>query len=712
MKRLLYIIIGLVTLGCSEYYNEEGSKYPSLTPHLLYLWTTALDFDYHAAERTITINAESTPWSILNDVSWIHTDKQSGDTNTDLIVSVDQNSSGDDPRTGIFYVKSVSNDFPASVPVTVTQVGAKPTIGLSVYTAILDSQNPTTAVTVDANCTWEYTCDATWLQVTRSGENLILTATEQNTGTATRSTSVQLKHTGYQQAYATLTVKQEPVTVTVLKDALTVPAEGGTYDFTFNSPGSWEIKTNYSHINVKPSSGEAGTNKVSVEVAPATSASSRAGSFTIYIDGTARNTIKVNQNGHQISFNKANIYFDAIGGEQSVVINSTATWRVATVPFWIGASPSTGDNQGALKLKASPNTSPDQRVDNVYVKIDGTTIQASTRVIQYGNYQDISRHLIEFGPASSSKKITVQSVDGWKATTTDSWITVSPTESTTETEITITVAANTSEMAREGTVEIQMGTETATLTVQQQGSQLVLTGSMDYTSKGGSSTLSLTSNGSWELSFAENVNWLTLSETIGEGSADITITCADNASPTPRSTTLLVKNDLGQTLRLPVNQAGRYLRVDHTELLFYANGGTSENVTVETDGTYRIKTEQSWLQINQTTNTFTVTAIPNESDQPRTGKVVIELTGLTSSSYAVELSVTQLEQGGSFHLVDYGTDQDYDNNSSSTASIEFKPYGEDTNYDSGTSVTGMSVRKHPSQLKAALATPQVKQTEK
>ncbi len=713
MKRLLSILcVGLLALGCSEDFLEEYTQYPSLSPHSLYLWVTDLTFDNVASQRTIDITAESTPWSIQNDVTWIHTDKQSGDTSAELVVSVDQNTSGDDVRTGIFYVKSTISDFPASVPVSVMQSGASPTIGLSTYSVSLDSQHPTTTVSVIANCTWEYTCDATWLQVTRSGDNLQLTATEENMGTSARSTSVQLSHSGTTKAYATLTVTQQPATVTVSTDALTVPAEGGVYDFKFSCAGKWEIKTTYTYINVTPSIGSAGEHTVRVEVAPSTSTSSRAGNFTIYVEGVARNVIKVNQTGQQISLSKANLYFDAIGGEESVIVTSSAPWKVSYVPTWIGASPSTGVNQGTLKLKAPTNMLADQRVDNVKVSIEGTTVQASTRVIQYGNSQDISRHLLEFGPASSTQKITVQSAIGWKATTTDSWITVSPTESTTATEISITVAANASEVAREGTVQIQMGSKTETLTVQQQGNLLELSGSLDFTSKGGPGTFSLTANGTWELSLEDNINWITLSTTGGEGSQDISITCADNPTITPRSTALLVKSDVGQTLRLPITQAGRYLRVDHTELLFYASGGTSETVIVETDGAFKVSTSYMWLTVNQTGNSFTVTCLKNEGDQPRTGKVLVELTDLRSGSYQIELNVTQLEQGGTFHREDYGTDEDYDNAGSSTTTFDFIPYSSDTNYDVGAAASGFSVRKRSTQLKAAPVVPLVKQSDK
>ena len=157
MKRLLSILcLGLLALGCSEDFLEEYTQYPSLSPHSLYLWVTDLTFDNVASQRTIDITAESTPWSIQNDVTWIHTDKQSGDSSAELVVSVDQNTSGDDVRTGIFYVKSTVSDFPASVPVSVMQSGASPTIGLSAYSVSLDSQHPTTTVSVTANCTWEY----------------------------------------------------------------------------------------------------------------------------------------------------------------------------------------------------------------------------------------------------------------------------------------------------------------------------------------------------------------------------------------------------------------------------------------------------------------------------------------------------------------------------------------------------------------------------
>lgn len=709
MKRFLFtLLLGIITMGCSETFFEEAAKFPSLSAHKLYIWRTEFSFTNIASEAQLDIVAESTPWSVVNDVDWITFDQTSGNGSLEVLMSVAENKSGDSNRTGLFYVKSGASDFPASVPITVTQTGATPYIKPATLTVTLDSKTPSYTLAVEANCTWEHECDATWLQVARSGDNLVITATEENMRSDTRSASVILRQAGSTSTYYGVTVKQLPSEVTVSTESLSVPADGGVFDFSFSSPANWEIKTDDSYITVQPSSGSAGENSVKVEVAPNTSSTYRNGSFTLYVNGSARNVIKVAQNKYTLSLSQNAIQFYAIGGEEEIVVSGVPSWISMTDADWITLSPASGKDSDPLKIKVAPNTG-DYRSEKVYVQVEGTTMQGSISVTQFRNAQDLSRTALSYGSEGGSETITVGNASGWKARTAESWITLSPTESTTTPKLVVTVGANADAAVRTGTIEVTMDDVVETITVVQQGTVLELAGDLEFTSTGGNGTFSLTASGSWELSVEDNADWITPGVTSGEGSRDISIACADNPSTKARSSALLVKNALGKTLRLNVTQAGRYLRLDHTELLFYGNGGTSEAVTIETDGTFTVSSSYMWLRVNTVGKTFTVTCLENEGTQPRDGKVIVALTGLEGDSYAIELPVTQLEPGGSFHRIDYGEDENLDGSSSRQMTVDFTGYGSDVNLDGGSLSTKGTISRLSTSLKAQPNYPKVKE---
>lgn len=78
-----------------------------------------------------------------------------------------------------------------------------------------------------------------------------------------------------------------------------------------------------------------------------------------------------------------------------------------------------------------------------------------------------------------------------------------------------------------------------------------------------------------------------------------------------------------------------------TPITFSAAGGTSNPITVTTDGNYIVTPSDTWLTIKQTNNTFTITAAQNEGAF-RTATVTVALTGLKSGeSLAKTVTVTQ-----------------------------------------------------------------------
>ena len=159
---------------------------------------------------------------------------------------------------------------------------------------------------------------------------------------------------------------------------------------------------------------------------------------------------------------------------------------------------------------------------------------------------------------------------------------------------------------------------------------------------------------------------------------------SDNASVNKRTEYIVVETPHGQSIRIKVTQEARYLTIDHNSVLFYSKGGTSETITISTDGTYTISCSDSWLSVNQSANTFTVTATENNLNEPRFGSITIALTDLTEGSYSISLSVTQLNNGGTFLIYGYNEGKNYDTTDDESASVNLSifPFGNDTNWDS------------------------------
>lgn len=711
MKRLIsLLIVGLMTLGCSENISLDWASYPSFKPHTLRILDQDLNFKSTQNVVPMEIIAESTPWVIQNDIEWLTSDITSGDSNAEVMLTAQANPLGDEQRVGIFYVASKASDFPISIPIGVIQYGGTPYIKLPVYSVTLSSQEPTYRMTVDANCSWTTTCSATWLQVTREGDDIVLTATEPNSSNYSRTANVEFAHKGDDPRYINLKVQQLPSSVISSIETIEATHEGGVYTVELTTEYPWTVSSNDSYVNVTPKSGDAGTTKLTVEIAPNTTANSRETALTISLNGTARSSINIKQSGLKIRISPYEMKVAVNGGEREFTVDSNTEWELTKDVDWITLSATSGKNSQDIKLTATPNLGNTSRIGYVTAKVKGTTLSYVMKVLQSANSQEVDMKSFEFGPEGGSASVSIQSATGWNASTKDSWITLSPLSATTNQKLNISVAANANPEERTGTIELKMGDKTETLTVVQSGSLFELTTTtLTFSSKGKTLPVSITANNEWNAKIADNSSWLSLDVTYGQSSGTIKVTCTDNPTVTERTSALEIWNSFGQRLRLPIIQNGRYLRLDHTELIFFFNGGKSDAVQVETDGTFAVSTPNDWLTVTKATNSFTVTATQNNSDVPRTGKVIVELTGLTSGSYQVELPVTQLESGGSFHGVDYGNDKNYDGEDTRALSIDLKDYKNETNYDSssGQSVMKLAVRKLPTQLKVEAATPTI-----
>lgn len=226
-----------------------------------------------------------------------------------------------------------------------------------------------------------------------------------------------------------------------------------------------------------------------------------------------------------------------------------------------------------------------------------------------------------------------------------------------------------------------MGDATATIAVVQKGKYFKINNNLlDFTSKGGKLNVSLTTNTAWTARIGDNVDWLTVSPSQGNANAEVIITAKDNPSVNDRSANVYF-DALGRNVNILVTQKARYLTIDTNELLFYSKGGTSNVITVKTDGEYSINSNDNWLNIQQSGSTFTVTATENATTEARIGHITLSLTDLKEGSYSITLTVTQLNYGGTFIRNGFGDDKNYDSSGTSSGSLSITGYGNDANYD-------------------------------
>ena len=521
---------------------------------------------------------------------------------------------------------------------------------------------------------------------------IILNATA-NESSQYRNAEVLVSYNGLKKyASAVIQVSQAPASINASTETLVFENAVGEATVNVSSEAAWTATTSYSWINVSPEKGDAGVSTLTISVSPNTSVDERNGFIILSIGDEQRIQIPVRQYGLYIEADVSALNFGASAESQSIQVKSNTSWQISNLPSWISVDKKSGSGNVKIQVTAEDNPNTTDRDGEILVSQPGLTAQAVVKVHQAGKTFDVATTMLQFSDKKETQSVTVTTDGSWRAVASADWITVSPLSAHGNATLNITVEENNNDGERSGNVVVMMGDASVSIAVVQKGKYFTIDNSLLYFgSQGGKLEVSLTTNTSWKARVENNADWLSVSPQSGSTNAKVVITAADNPSVNDRSANVYF-DAMGRNVNIRVTQKARYLTVDTSELLFYSKGGTSNVITISTDGEYAINSSDNWLTINKSGNTFTVTAAENKTQEARIGHITLSLTDLKQGSYTLTLTVTQLNNGGTFIRRDYDPDQNYDSSGSSVGNLTIVGFGSDTNYDANSqSGTKLSV---------------------
>lgn len=684
MKKIsLYIFICLFfSFGCKDDYDKSTNLYPSLVSRYLAVTPSTLSFAAKDnTSRMLNIQTLETPWCIDNGVDWIRVSSLFGNASQTVEVNVTEHQSADVARTGVFYVKSDISDWQYSMPISVVQAAVQPYITPVKTQVVFTGAASAEDVLVESNCTWSASSSDDWLTVTVLDQKIQIVAAA-NVSDAYRSAVVSLTYNGTQNVSSTVTVKQAPASIKATTETLTLDNGAGTVEISLTAETEWDASTSESWIEVSPTSGVVGTTMMTVSVTPNPSLSERVGFIILRIGEHEKLQIPVRQRGIYVDVQYSLTTFAASGQSQTLSIQSNTSWTIQNCPEWITLSQGYGFGNAVVTITASDNESCNARVAVINVTSEGMSIENRLEITQEGKVFDLSATTLAFSDKSGTQTLNIEADGPWSASSGDSWISITPTAASGTSSATISVSENTSNAERSGIITFAMVDKTLQVAVTQQGKYLTIENCASiYPSTGGTIELTITTNDTWSAYVADGLSWLSLNKTTGSETAKLQVSVADNPSVNQRSGNIVIETPHQQNVQVQITQAARYLTIDHQSILFYSKGGTSEAVTVSTDGTYTITAQDSWISIHQTANTFTVTASENTSNDVRSGVIVIALSNLLEGAYSISLPVNQLNQGGAFLRNDFNSDRNYDFSTSAQTTLNIMSFGVDKNYD-------------------------------
>ena len=348
----------------------------------------------------------------------------------------------------------------------------------------------------------------------------------------------------------------------------------------------------------------------------------------------------------EVSFENATQDLDAQGGSIELALKSNGEWTLSTVEDWITIEPMSGNGDATLTLTAQANTTGESRSTEITAttKDNAAKLTVTQNALEY--YLSVTPKEIVCGTDGGVFSVSVSSNVEWDVLLPQ-WITSSMAHGSNDAIVTLTVSP-----LEEGSEETRMydvcfgnpfsssGTISVTdyVHVVQTADPILdieLTpNSLVFVCTGETKTVAVATEDGWTAVAVDD--WVTLSQTEGQGDAEIGVTVEENPFYRERRSIVHFVTSGGIQTDLIIHQEAtpdpHFLEVSPLDFEFGKEGGERE-ITIGCDTVWEFDLNCEWLSLSQMTGsgnaTVVLTAEQNDLSQSRVIEFRIKSGGLS-----------------------------------------------------------------------------------
>ncbi|MCB9002059.1 MAG: leucine-rich repeat protein [Bacteroidales bacterium] len=589
-----------------------------------------------AASSTATVDVNSnTTWTASSDQTWLSLSTVSATDSVTLTLTALANPTVVSRTATI----TVSATGVTSQTITVTQAAGEATLNVSSSAVSVDTYASSATVDVTSNTTWTTSSDQAWLTVdpaSATGNGTITLAAETNATGAERTATITVFVSN--DVNRTITVTQPKGLLSVSSSTVSIGGTDNstaTIDVTSNT--TWTASSDQAWLTVDPASATGnGTLTLTASVNPIME--SRTATITVSATGVASQTVMVTQDAGAatlgVSSSNASIGGTA-NSTTTVDVTSNTTWTASSDQTWLTVSPESATGNGTLTLTASVNPTVETRTATITVSATGVTSQTITVTQAAGEaVLSVSSSTVSIGgPANSTATIDVTSNVTWIASSSQTWLAVSPASATGNGTLTLTASANPVMESRTAIVTVlSTATGSQTITVTQAAGDATLSVSSSTViiseTANSSAMLQVFSNTTWTASSSET--WLSVSPASGAGNATITLTAlTDNPVAESRTATVTVSatGAASQTIIVSQGSGAVTLSVSSNSVSIGASANSTNTVDITSNATWTATSNQTWLSVSPASASgdgmLTFTAEANTTGAERIATVTV-----------------------------------------------------------------------------------------
>lgn len=529
------------------------------------------------------------------------------------------------------------------------QVASKPCM-LDISSNTLSyNYNDTVARTLKVsseNVAWEIKDVPSWLTVTptsgNSNANVKVKPSANNVVEESRAAVLKFVSTSPEYQYSrTITVSQNAPRgyIELGESSWSCSASSATKVIAVDSNIEWEVSCSDSWVSAVKK------DETSVAI---TVTENLGETRTAYVGLLRKSTrepyayIYIKQAEAGISIGTDQLNFTVDGGTLYVDINAETSWSAYTSETsWLQVTPETcSAGEHKLEVQALPSNSTEERLGYVYVKI-GDIEKFALAVVQEG----VSLQIASLNTQSKvfdwkgEKKLLYKVISNtsWELQAKPDWITVTPESGNSgTTSVTVSADESNSLNSRSGKVRIGVGNLDVyeEFVVEQNGIDLSADGALSFGWEAAEKEYKVVLPNSWNS--MKNSDWITLSQTSGNGGETIVVSVLANDGEEARNGIVYFMSE-DHTFEVLVVQEGQYIRISSASGEIAAMGGSVSlelSTTVGARDSVDYKSNVTgWLNVDKDENNiYTLSAGYNPSMNDRLADFIIMPTASTTNS--------------------------------------------------------------------------------
>ena len=329
----------------------------------------------------------------------------------------------------------------------------------------------------------------------------------------------------------------------------------------------------------------------------------------------------------EVSFENTTQEIDAQGGSIELALKSNGDWTIEPTVEWMTINPMSGKGDATLTLTAEANTTGESRTAEVKATTKDNTATLTLTQGAAEEYVNVTPKEILCGSEGGEFVVELSTTVDWTVSAPE-WIVCTPNEGSGDASITLRVNPVDGDFSGDREAEVLFGDLNISdkihvvQTVDPVLGIEITPNNLNFVCTGETKTVSVTTEDSWTAS--ANVDWVTLSQTEGQGDAEISVTVAENPIYIDRAAIVRFSTAGGVNVVLTIIQEAtpdpHFLEVSPLVFEFGKEGG-ERSLTIGCDTDWGIDMDCPWLSISQLTGTgnatVVLTANQNELNEPR-----------------------------------------------------------------------------------------------